>query len=76
MCCSWTRDLAETRPRTGREQATLSGLPETTYERNFRAFEISPDGQRFLFLFPEETPETQEVVVITDWRDTLRQATQ
>lgn len=39
---------------------------------DMRAYDVAPDGQRFLMLKPETEPSTGDLEVVVNWYDALR----
>ena len=62
-------------------QGTFSaGKPRVLFEgsyvptpRSFQDYDISPDGQRFLMLKPEQAQFPQQINVVLNWTEELKQ---
>jgi Tol biopolymer transport system component len=58
----------------GEESVILEGLrlPAPGWQSSSGAYDVSPDGERFLMVLENEAPETMEVVVVLNWDEELK----
>ena len=58
----------------GAEKVLLKGLrmPAPNWIGNGPSYDVSPDGERFVMVLENETPETMELVVVVNWVEELK----
>ena len=58
----------------GEEKVLLKGLrmPSPHWLGDGPSYDVSPDGERFLMVLENETPETMELVVVLNWFEELK----
>jgi len=42
------------------------------YADGARAYDVAPDGQRFLMIVPDEEPDSGEMHIVLNWFEELR----